>query len=537
MYFKINNLIQVLNQFEEIIIYGTGNYAHLIYPLLVKWGIKKKITCFTQTKKEEKDLIDGIPIVTLEELHVCKMKCVILIAVSNIYLVEIKEILLEYGYPNAVSLVDYCLTDGQSEKNFIQFKTFEEYCMQVSEWYAQAYIDSERQSIVFERLMERGKNGRKKMDLNLIVIICGHLSPRILKIAEALKKKSKDVIMLRYGGGRYLWCLERLEKINIHIKSCSCIEEMLYEMLQYSPLVYYVEPKWGDCLWIAVMLKNKWCFGKFVLSLYDVMNDGHIGIDENWLITEKYALEHADGIVWRWFSKECLERKGFLFQGKSIQFIDYCNHIRNYNGSNCKDSSVIKLCMGIGKSDGYIDERNYDTQYTDHARIGEILEKIGNRQDCSLDMYAVALSERNVKRCEEYQKKYKNFHFFIGTNYDDFLIRLREYDFGCELWIDGNEPPDNIIVGEYSGSNYRDCVRNTFLDFIEAGLPVITTLSSKFWDYLSAYDIVIRMTLDNLNIDYLKRNKKYYQDNVAIARKELDIDNHISELIRFFEEV
>ena len=535
MYFNANRLISVFDQFEGIIIYGAGNYAHMIYPLLVQWGMKEKIISFTQTKKSGADSIDGIPVVSVDKVYCNKIKCVVLIAVSELYLDEIKRTLSEYDYPNVVSLVDYSITYKESDKIFNQMQTYEEYCRHIAGWYTQTHMDYETYSSILNKLVERGRQREK--DWNLIVVICGHLSSRILKIVSALKTEKMDIVMLRYAKGVNPWCEESLEKMGIQVKKCEGIEELLYEALQYAPLVYYVDPQWSDCSWVRIMLKNKEFIGKIVLALYDVMNDGHLQIGEEKLRTERYALENADGIVWRWFSKELLEEKGFEFKGKSIQFIDYCNPVGKCVLSNHRNMSEIKLCMGQGYADEYVDDREHDAKYFDHARIGEILAKIGNRQDCILHLYAGNLSERNIRRCEDYQKEYRNFRFFLGTKYDDLLIRMREYDFGCELWTGGEEPPDDVMVGEYSGSNYRNCVRNFFFDFIEAGLPVVTTASSRLWEYLSAYDIVVKMTLDNLDIDYLKQHKEYYREQVMAARKELGIDKHISRLIDFFNEV
>lgn len=535
MYFNASRLIPILNQYEEIIVYGTGNYAHMIYPLLVQWELKEKIICFTQTKESEADSIDRLPVVSLEKVHCNKIKCVVLIAVSELYLDEIKQTLSEYNYSNVLSLVDYCITYKESEKIFNKLQTYEEYCRQITEWYTQAHMDHETYSSVLNRFVERGR--QHENDKNLIVVICGHLSPRILKIVAALKMKKMDVVILRYAGEKHQWCAERLEKMGIQVKKCESIEELLYEALQYAPLVYYVNPKWGDCSWVEIMLKIKEFFGKIVLALYDVMNDGYLQKGEEKLRTERYALENADGIVWRWFSKERLEEKGFEFKGKSIQFIDYCNPVDECVLPNHENMSKIKLCMGVGGADEFIDDRKCDTQYLDFARIGEILAKIGNRQDCILHLYAGTLSERNIRRCEDYQREYRNFRFFLGTKYDDLLIKMREYDFGCELYTGGEEPHDDVMVSGYCGSIYRNSIRNIFFDFIEAGLPVVTTASSKLWEYLSAYDIVVKMTLDNLDIDYLKQHKKYYRDQVMTARKELGIDKHISKLIQFFNEV
>lgn len=286
------------------------------------------------------------------------------------------------------------------------------------------------------------------------------------------------------------------------------------------------------------MLKMKQYFGKTVLALYDVMNDGYTGKTENELATEKYALEHADGIVWRWFSMDYLEDKGFQYQGKSIQFLDYCNHKKQESIVNDTEPSMVKICFISGYGDEYVEDRKQPTKYTDWARIGEILEKIGNREDCVFHFYVGNLQKHeNVIRCEQYEKQYKNFQFFQATEHEELLKRFKKYDYGCELWIDGEVPPDDMPMGDYYGSIYHNSVRNAYFDFLSAGLPVITTQASKMREFLSADDVIINMTLDNLDIDYLKEYKQYYKAKAMERRKEWDIDNQIPKLIRFFYSV
>ena len=97
---------------------------------------------------------------------------------------------------------------------------------------------------------------------------------------------------------------------------------------------------------------------------------------------------------------------------------------------------------------------------------------------------------------------------------------------------------DDVLIGNWwYGSDYTNSVRNAYFDFISAGLPVITTQGKRLWDYLSTYDITVKMFLEDLDIDYLKQHKAYYKENVKEARKDLDIDKQISGLIQFIKEV
>lgn len=530
--FRIQALCKALDQYNRIIIYGTGNYAREIYPALIKCGLKNKIFCFTQTKECELKSIDGIPIVKFEMLHDYKNNCVILIAVGESYADEIKQILIARQYLYILSLVDYRM---HTDKEFELLNTFDEYCDFIADWYIENKIEEIDKEKIVQKLLVRGKNAGICINSKLIVCICGHRSVRSNKIIRALIRNGYIVIMLSYHAldKRGGWCMDELKQLNIQRIQCHCIEEMLYEALQYNPLAYYFEPCWADCLWAKIMLKNKQYFGKIVLELYDVLNDGIINQPQERLDTERYALENADGIVWRWFSKEYLEEKGFVFQGKSIQFLDYCSCVEEDSFKPDTESPIIKLCEVSGFADSFVEDRLCNTKYIDWVRIGEILEKVGNRKDCIFHYYAGSMKKENIERCLQYEKEYNNFKFFLGIEHDELLLRLRDYDYGCDFYTDGEWPPDDLLIGGFAGSTRKNCLRNILFDYLSAGLPIITTTPKKLLEYLQPYDVVVKMNISNLDLGYLQENRFSLKRNVRIARAELDIDKHITRLIDF----
>ncbi len=537
MYFNYKLLCATLRQYQKIIIYGTGDFAQKIYPYLVEQGLKDRIICFTQTEEKEPVSISEIPVVNIQRLNCDKSECVVLVAVSELYAKEIKQTLHELEYLNIVTLADYAIEFTK----MYRLTTFKEYCKSIMDWYAQTQVNSLDKPAFLQNLLDRGNHADQERDSNLIVVICGHISPRIVKIIGALKRKNYDIVMLKYMAIYNPWCVNELEKVNIQIYHCECIEELLYYALQYRPLVYFFEPQWADCRWAEIMLKNKKYFGKVIISLYDVINDGYAGHRKSAYMSEKYALEHADGIVWRWFSKEYLEEKGFRYEGKSIQFLDCCSHKNEDEvlDEHATSSSVLKLCAIIADADHHFIHRKFGSEYTDFARVGEILKKIGNRKDCIFHFYAGSFeNEENFRICKQYEKQYSNFKLFLATEHSELVRRLKSYDFGCDLYIKGKELTNEILMDNWwYGSDYKHSVRNTFFDFLSAGLPIITTQGERLWDYLSAYDIVVKMYLDDLDIDYLIQHKRYYKEKVAVARKDLDIDNQIPKLIQFFKEV
>lgn len=537
MHFRSKSLFDKLNQYKQIIIYGIGSYAKEIYPQLKYRGLKQKISCFMQTKECEIDYIDGIPVISLDKFDYKKSEVVVLIAVSDMYLSEIKTILSKRGIADIVSLPEYLFDYKKTENMMENLNSFEEYCDLIADWYVENHTDITDKEPVKNKLLDRGRNINKiNKDEKLIIFLSGYISARNNKIIGALKRSGYKIIVINYNFGVNIWCLNELKKMNIQIEECECIEEMLYKALQYNPLVYYFIPYWGDCLWAEIMFKMKKYFGKVILELYDVLNDGFAEIPQNRLDTERYALERADGIVWRWFSKNYLEKKGFQFEGKSLQFLDYCDYcnLPDIQYEERADSKVVKLCQVIGMGYEYI-EKPYKTSYLDFATVGDILEKIGNRPDCTFHFYAGNLKEENIKRCMKYEQQYKNFKFFVNVEHSELIKRLREYDFGCDFYTGGEWPADDVVVGRYFGSSRINSARNVLFDYLSAGLPIITTTPLRLLEYLQKYDVVVKMNTANIDIDYLRKNKSYFKDRVKKAMDELNIDSHIGKLAEFME--
>ena len=531
-YFRVKTLINVLKQYDNIIIYGSGQVSKYIYPYLVQYGVKEKIFCFTQTNECEAEMIDGIPVFQITVLDCRETDCVVLIAASEQYVDAMRKSAYAQGFSDIVSLMDY---RTHTEQDFLKSDTFQGYCQLIAEWYIEQYEQRDRLSLI-EQLCDSGNRSGKNKDQKLIVVICGSILPRMGDILRALELKGYRMVVLSYGPIAS-YCRNALNGLNAVIYHCACIEEMLYMALRYTPLVYYFEPSFADCLWARIMFRYKNHFGKVVLTLYDVTNDGYYGATPERLEMEKYALENADGIVWRWYSKEYLEKKGFCFQGKSIQFLDYCSSTDMDWLKVDSKSCVLRLCMAAGCDAHFLKDRECDFNYTRMAKIEEVLEKVGNREDCIFHFYAGNLSEEGRAKCLRFEKQYKNFKFFLNTEYTDLVKKFREYDYACNLYTKGELPPEDCFIDGTTGSSFRNYVRHSFFDYLSAGLPIIATIPQKCLEYLQQYDVVIRMDVSDLDLEYLKQNRQYYADKVKKAVKELDINKHIPKLIDFFNEL
>lgn len=516
----------------DIIIYGIGLYARELCIRYAK-DIDNRIKAFVVTNPDGQTSFLGRPVYGLSELNQFYNDEIILVAVSVQYKREIEGELHKCQYQHILYLTDYeCnewdLYKGKSELEYRQF---------MQSWHE--YVDHNIQGTSHGDSKNNKSDTAKNIKQIVFIIGMEMALPRNIKIIRALKRKGYDVVLLCYGGVRGVTVEKELQMYSITIEQCNFIEELMYKMLTYKPLLYYIEPSWGDCSWANVLIQQKEMFGKIVITLYDVFNDGLVFASEQQKRMEQYALENADGIVWRWYSKSQLEKQGMKFSGKSLQFLDYCNgdYKESYEYSSINDEE-LKLCFICGHPDFLFEEYPKEAVgYIVHARMEDILKKIKN-ENCCFHFFGWQLSDRAMEKCKELEYKYNNFKAFFGYEHSQLLEIIKKYDYGCFFGTAGREVPENLSVdGRYLGTVLKDAAANKHFDYLDAGLPIVSTIPQKMCEYLSQYNVLIKMDLNSLDIDFLRRNKILYKENVMKARGELSIDNQILRLIDFFDEV
>lgn len=538
MHILMSSLYRIINQFPQILIYGTGYYASLVYPLLRNAGLKNRISSFVVSNLSEKDDVDGIPVRAVSEISAFQIEnCAVLAAVSKGYEDEIVQVLKDFGSTQIIKLTDYIIQDDDLIE-ILRNQSDEQFLETVVEEYVWNNISSMQE---FEEKRKKLRNyiaqkNRETIDKNTIVFISGHLNPRSEKIIVALTKKKYNINVLEYGFHNELVRTEIMSH-NINFIQCRDIMEVFCRAIQYHPLVYYYEPVWGDCCGSEIMIRHRSLFGRIVFAAYDVLNDGYVQITDKQKLTERYCLENADGVVWRWYSKEFLEeKKGFIYKGKSIQFLDYCG---GYETGQYDDSDKkLKICFVVWGIHDFLDKTIYKNEgnYAELARIDTILDKIGDRRDCLFHIFIGQCNDNDREKLNLLEKQHPNFKVFYGTKHNDLIVRISEYDYGCLLSTGGREIPEMESIDNVSfGSMFQNGILNKYFDYLDAGIPVIATGHKKFCDYLDRFGVLVKMDVSTLDVDYLKKNKMFYRKNVEKARAELLMDNQIQRLTDFFE--
>ena len=536
-----NNLYKELSRFSKILIYGAGCYANIAYAFLKRAGMKEGIDAFVVTELKGHRDIDGIPVRCVDEIAFWDdEQVVVLIAVSHVFEEEIVRILLNRQCLCMLKFADYILQDDdfnemlrrQSNEQFME-SIIEEFVWD-NHLNSSDELDKRREEI--EKYISQ--RNRSEADRDTIVFISGDMKPRSTKIIGALVKKKYNVIVLEYEYFNEL-VIKEIEGYNITFSHCENMIDVMRKAIQYNPLVYYYEPVWGDCIGSEIMLRHKEVFGKIVFAPYDILNDGYVQISDKSKLMEKYCLENADGVVWRWFSKEFLEKeKGFIYEGKSIQFLDYCKGFEL--NEEVKTDDILKICFVQGGIyellDGQLLEN--DGVYKEWARIDTILNKIGNVDGCIFHMFIAQCNASDREKLKKLESEYFNFKVFYEVKYDKLISIISEYDYGCFFTTSGKDIPELESFNNINyGSTYINSEANRFYDYLDANIPIIATRPKKQCDYLNKLGVLVKMDISNIDLDYLRENKELYKKNVEKAKPELLIDNQIARLLDFFEDL
>lgn len=539
MYIQTNALMRELGRYEDILIWGAGDGGKYIYTRICNVGMKEKVKNFVVSKKNSDMYIDDIPVIMADELGQVGNKCAILIAVFELrYIREIKAEIDKIGVHNVINLLDYSINIGD-ERRFLREETFSGMIDHMTDWYLYSHRMEELDYGQVRDYLSGFASHRNCIDRNKIVFIIGLAYVRTPKIAIALKKRGYDIKVLQiYNSNQYAGQNELVEN-QIDLDICNDVAELLYKALNEKPLVYYIDPPWMDSSLAMFMIYNKEKFGKIIFGENDIQKIAMLPeVSEHYCTTEQYALENADGVVWRYDAKDYLTQQyGYHYKGKSIQFYDYCNDYARH--IEVAEDIRLKFCTLPTHLGELVNTPMIDKKYTHSADISELVNFIGNREDCLLDVYAWSYSEEDRLICKEIEEAYFNIKFYFKIPHSELIERMQGYDYGLALFKESCIPQyfDSCVSNFITEPTSVCGASNKYFDYVAAGLPVVTHLSKKQTAYMEQFGVVVKMDVDSFDMEYLKENKERYKRQVKEALPHLLIDYQIQRLIEFVENV
>ena len=550
MYFDLYGIYKEISNCNKIYIYGMGMYSKMVTPKLYDMGFGNRIAGYVLSDKKSINQSEGgLPVCSIDDLYTDFSNIVFLIATSSQYEQEIADKLKSLNYSNYIFLSHYERNDSRIYFRF-EKTDLHQYCSNIAEWYEYRYSESlcgkylEGHNKIVAEVEKMFNGGNKKINernKQQIVFVVTTQHPRIHKIIRTLIRKGYDIVIVSINKLIYT-DLEYKNGEEGRVVCCECIEEILYEAVKCNPLLFYVRPEWRDSSIVNIMLMQRDSFGKIVIDIHDVAKGSYnLSAEQEWLYDiEKSALESADGIVWRYDAQDFLaEKYNYRYKGESIQFWDYCYDEFIYNEPECND--VLRLCC----IDSYAEclDPSDDAELgkdgiVRYASLQDILNKIGNRTECEFDLYISRISNTSMEKLCELKRKYANFNFFIGYSPEKIIQNISRCDYGCSLFHSGRLPMDEESVEKgfhRLPGIYEVGATNRYFDFFNAGIPVVSSCECKKQaDYLKQYGVLVNMTLEDLDIKYLAKNKYLFKKNVKEAGKYLAISAQIDRLIVFF---
>lgn len=363
-----------------------------------------------------------------------------------------------------------------------------------------------------------------------IVLISDQPRSREAKLAYGLHRAGMKVVLL-YNQHPTFDTTTCCSEVHCY----QTLDEVVQLARQYSPLVFHVFSLWNYIVASSIIV-NK--VGKVVFDDYDIMI-GMVKMDlcrnlyPLQLELERFCLENADGLCCRSIELQVAKREfGYKIRGKIIFFPDYCfgkliapiekDFSMGFNIANVGN-------LSIDESYDINDYRNY------HLKLAiELLKfKINSCLYLSKSRMTVPFSSFLQKAMDENPG-------LVAKNMDSEellheMMRLCHAGLICA--------PTNATKNEndlYLQTKRDFAIGNKAFDYIDAGIPIIIGIESKFlfWlikRYQKVYDFDSFMANPE---SYVTQIKNFLIHNVAEldrSRHVLSITNHIPRLISFYE--
>lgn len=509
-----------LSQYTRVVLYGAGNIAEKIYEGLLKCNIS--ISFCVVTEKSENFFMGSIPIYELKE---CKAilqdsESIILVAVSKQYELEIENILKESGIRSWIRFSDF--TVGELLEEY-RDKSAEQCLEEVAEW---KVVNSGDDWKDFEQIKKKiEEDVRIKDNENKILFVIGDLTPRVLKIIKALQYKNREVKVLLHPMVFFRQvCEEEFLQLGIIYRKCKCIEELIYNIIKEHVKIVHIFSHCNNTIIPYVLIKMRSILPCLVYDEYDIINEFYIDYPVDWLKEERYCLENADGICNRGYELEYLKQYGYSFKGKTIHFFDYCKD-DDYHTDILNDKDELSICY----AGGVITEK----EYPDSAIVCWMdLLKRCEKAHCHLHIYPSEWSESNYTEYIELGKHNEFFHFHRPVSSEKLKKELSRYDYGIHPVRANYMEQEHIAYIKREKLIYA--VTNHFYDYLDAGIPIIAATPVLFISSFLQKGVLLPWTIEEYDFDFLRNNKIVYRKRVEKIRLELQIKNHINELIDFY---
>lgn len=518
-------LAHTLSQYHQIVFYGTGNIAQMLYEELQTRRIQVSFCVVSHKNDSNGYFQDSINVYQIDECNeeLQRKDTIVIVAVSNQYADEIEKTLFESGVDRYISLADYVQRDlFHAYKD----KTVEECIEDIVEWYICAEhrewkaFDDARRNI--ENIIYKTEKIKDK-----IVIALGALTPRVIKIVGALHSAGKEMHILIYPGAVIQKiCENEMHELGIVCTECSCIEELLYKVIaERAEIVHAFSGRYNTVIPYA-MIKMQAILPHIVYDEYDIINELYYNCPKDWLEEERFCLEYASGVCNRGYELDFLQQRGYHFHGKTIHFLDSCSDNLYEASTEHSDGQELSLCY----AGGIITEEEYpDSSVACFLEFAKQCEE----NECHLHVYPTDWDESRYKAYINLNSNSKYFHFHKPILHEALMQELSKYDYGI------HPARNNFYKMSVNGFYLREKAiygtTNHFFDYLDAGLPIIAVAPVMMVEEFEKEGVAIKWTIEEYDFEYLRLVKKTMRERVSAVKEKYKISNNINRLIEFYD--
>lgn len=514
-----------LSGYKRVVLYGAGTMAREVYSGLLKCGISVSFCVVTQ--KTEVFFMETIPIYALSERNdmLKDNDTIVLLAVSKLYEVEIEHTLKEFGINRWIRFSDFVVEDILEE---YRDKSIEQCLDEIIEWRViDLGCDWEKFEVIKKELKAEIED--RKVNENKIIFAIGDLTPRVLKIINALQNTKFEIKVFFYPDIEVRTiCKKEFEKLRIVSKECTSREELMYHIILEHAKLVHMFSKIENTIISYILVKLRSIMPALIFDQYDIINEFYYKYPSNWMEEERFCLENADGVCNRGYELEYLgKEKGYFFRGKLLQFFDYCKN-DNLVKYELKDKNDLSICYAGGVTT--------EKEYPNSVVVCWLeLAKMCMEAQCHLHIYPARWIEELYFEYIELEKYNNYFHFHYPVSSDLLRQELSQYDYGIHPIKAGFLEQEVIAYNKKEKVIYG--VTNHFYDYLDAGIPIIAASPILFVKDFAEKGVLIPWTIEEYNFDFLRANKEKYRKAVIKVQEELQIKKHICKLTKFYDDL
>lgn len=419
--------------------------------------------------------------------------------------------------------------DPDSPRSFWKNNNIDYYLKRILIWERKLFhkegSDEEIENGLKDMVRKRQSNPKR------IAIVTEEFPNRPYKIIKALVKKGFEVECYFYTQIAYDQGIKNeIKKESTFFYEYSNVSELMCYLVHSDAFVCHYMMLWGNAGNANILLQKKKMFMPIIVEDYDVMNGNFFVTSEMSIRRERFAYEHADGVVFRQFFIEYLKKHdNYSFKREPLLFLDYYS----------KDDQ-----LKINELEGDDHSHEYSIVYAgglqaegDFCSVPIILEFATKCKNANWHFHLYLRDDNAYFRKVFNQLEEDNpfFHYHGHRPWKELLKEMSSYDFGIM-------PSSNVIWNpryrkyDFTVNSFKYSVSSKYFDYLCSGLPVVSGVQREESKLFKNEGMLEWCSVEDFEPKILEKKSKRMRRNVALKRELFCIENRIGDLINYYKD-